>query len=302
MGTWFGGLLSIKNEVWILGRKEQVKAINQGGIIIDDKPIAKPQAIANIKELKINPELIIIAVKSFDTKDAIDEVEGCIRRNTLVLSLQNGLGNEEIIAKVAGKRKVIGGVTAHGMTYEGPGRVAHRGSGYTCIGRMDGKITQKVINIAQILNEAGIETKITNQIQKEKWLKAIVNAGINPLTVINKCKNGELLDGEKLERQLEAICKECTWVALAAGIKFDRDPIELTKKVARETSENYSSMLQSVKAKKQTEIDFINGYFVRIGKSLGINTPVNEAIVKGIKAIENQFSSNFSGVNKIKGA
>jgi 2-dehydropantoate 2-reductase len=298
IGTWLGGLLSLENKVWVSGRKEQVEAINKKGVIVDSKPISKPIGIVNINDLKIKPELIIIAVKSYDTEEAINEVKGCIGSNTLVLSFQNGLGNEEIIGEVIGVSKVIGGVTAHGITYEGPGKVAHKGSGHTYIGKIDGEITQKVIRIAKILNEAGIETKITNQIQKEKWLKAIVNAGINPLTAINECKNGELLDKGKLEKRLEAICKECTRAALAAGIKFDQDPIIVTKEIAKKTSENYSSMFQSIKAKKQTEIDFINGYFLKLGKKLGIRMPINEAIVKKVKTMERQFSSNFSASNK----
>jgi 2-dehydropantoate 2-reductase len=247
IGTWLGGLLSLKNKVWILGRREQTEVINKRGVIIDNKPISKPVGITNIKELKIiNLELVILAVKAYDTKDTINEVKECFAKDTSALSLQNGLGNEEIIGKVVGISKVIGGVTAHGVTYEGPGRVTHKGSGYTYIGRMNGRITQKIIRVAKILNEGGIETKITNQIQKEKWLKAIVNAGINPLTAINGCKNGELLDRSELERQLEAVCKECIRVSSAAGIKFSCDPIKVTKEIAKKTSENYSSMLQSI--------------------------------------------------------
>jgi 2-dehydropantoate 2-reductase len=116
-----------------------------------------------------------------------------------------------------------------------------------------------------------------------------VNAAINPLTALNDCRNGDLLDGGPLENLLESICIECKGVANAYGIELSRDPLELTKEIVEGTARNYSSMLQSIRAGKRTEIDFINGHFVRVGKELGVSTPINEELVVKIKGMEQRL-------------
>ncbi|HIH98305.1 MAG TPA: 2-dehydropantoate 2-reductase [Thermoplasmata archaeon] len=289
IGTWLAGLLSLKNRVWILGRKQSFVAINRDGVEINGEFISKPKALVDIRKLNEDPELVIFAVKAYDTKRASNVIASHICNSTSLLTLQNGLGNEESIGEKFGISKVIGGTTTYGITYEAPGRVIHRGYGLTLVGRMDGKITSKLKEVSSVLNRAGIKTKITTNIRREKWLKAIVNAAINPLTALNGCRNGDLLDGNSLENLLESTCIECKGVANAYGIELSRDPLELTKEIVRGTARNYSSMLQSIRAGKRTEIDFINGHFVRVGKELGVSTPINEELVVKIKGMEQRL-------------
>jgi len=118
------------------------------------------------------------------------------------------------------------------------------------------------------------------------WIKAIINSGINPLTAFFQCKNGYLLENPILEKIVEKVCEESVCIANANKINLTfEDMIQKTKEVIKNTSENYSSMLQSVKKGKKTEIDSINGEIVDIGKKHNINTSMNEVLVHLVKSL-----------------
>lgn len=284
LGSFVGGMLSQNNDVVLIGRREHVETIEENGLTITGKteivvhPKAKESVDGNEK-----PDWVLVATKSYDTEDAMRTLSPLFK-DAVFLSLQNGLGNEDIISRYV--PRVLGGTTSHGITKVGAGRIIHAGLGRTVLGNYQGA-EDSVSIIADALNESGIETEITSDIRREIWKKAIVNAGINPLTAITGQKNGLILENPNLEMTLEAICEEAVQVANAHGIDISvEESIEQTKEVARLTADNKSSMLQDIEGGKRTEIDSICGTIMKLGMEKNVPTPVNSSLMAIIKGIE----------------
>ncbi|MEE9150246.1 MAG: 2-dehydropantoate 2-reductase [Thermoplasmata archaeon] len=290
LGSFIGGVLSKKYDVTLYGREEKILPIRESGLRINGKTnvVVRPKTAFDQKDLEGQVfDLIILAVKSYDTESAMDTVKDMVGQSTAVLSLQNGLDNEDIIGEVIGKERTLGGVTSHGITFIEPGEVHHAGTGETVIGELNGEETERIKEISTALTSVGIETRISKNIESEIWTKGIVNAGINPLTALTRLQNGYLLKIPWLTRLLENTCQECIRVANKAGIDLPGcDIIEKTKNVAKLTAENKSSMLQDIERGRRTEIDSINGAIVDIGKKHNVETPVSSTLVSLIKGIE----------------
>jgi len=285
LGSFVGGILSKKYDVTLIGRKDHVDAINSKRLIIDGKTniTVHPKAFEHAPDERF--DLIIITVKSYDTSKSLDNISSVITNNTIVLSLQNGLGNVEEISKFS--KKVLGGTTSHGITFVGPGIIYHAGLGDTILGNYKGVQSQELQKIAQIFNTSRIETKLSDNILGELWTKAIVNASINPLTAITRLKNGYLLKIKTIEETMVSACKEGIEVANSSGVKLPSyDIIEKTKNIARLTADNKSSMLQDVEKGKRTEIESITGIIVDLGKKHNVSTPTNSLLYRLVKGIE----------------
>ena len=288
IGSLFGALLSKNNNVLLICRKPHASAIKKSGLYIQGKTRlnVKINALTSVDNVKFFPELLILTVKSYDTGSAILQAKKIINKDTIVLSLQNGLDNIDKIKKYLNPEKIIAGVTTQGAFFSKPGVIKYTGNGTTLLGELNGYKTKRVINIENTFNSAGIKTKTSENILKELWFKAIINSSINPLTALFNCKNGYLLENPILENILERICKESTCIANAIGLEItDISMIKKTKEVVKNTSENHSSMLQSVLQGKKTEIDSINGKLIEIGKKYSLKTPLNEIIIYSIKSI-----------------
>jgi 2-dehydropantoate 2-reductase len=289
MGSFLAGMLSQKHEVTLYGRGEKIEIVRKKGVKISGKTeiIAKMKTAMNPKEIDKNDyDLIVLAVKSYDTSSALEVIKE-MKTTATVLSLQNGLDNEIRIAEAIGKERALGGVTSHGITFVEPGHVQHAGTGETIIGELNGKETERVKKIGQAFTSVGIETRISRNVHSDIWIKGIVNASINPLTALTRLHNGYLLKIPWLTRLLENTCQECIAVAKKAGIDIQGcDIIEKTKNVARLTGENKSSMLQDIEKGRRTEIDSINGMIVEVGKKRGVGTPINSSLVALVKGIE----------------
>ncbi len=295
MGCLYGGHLAEGgNEVWLLDVwQEHVDTINEMGLSIEgasgDRVIKNIKATTKPREIGI-ADLVIVFVKSTITDKAIESNKVVFGESTVVLTLQNGLGNVEKISKEINEKNILAGVTAHGATLLGPGKIRHAGAGDTIIGELDGSISDKLKNIAEVMNSSNMKTIASENVWGLIWGKLIVNVGINALTAITSLKNGELVEHEETERLLELAVEEACNVAKTKGIVLNyKDPITHTKEVCKATAVNKSSMLQDVTAKRKTEIDMINGAIVREGKELGINTPVNETLTNLVKIIEKKY-------------
>jgi 2-dehydropantoate 2-reductase len=284
-----------REELWLLDKhKERADKINRQGILaegISGNWQANIPATADPKEIG-KADLLIISVKSYDTRAAILHARPLIGEKTVILTLQNGIGNIEVISEIAGAERVIGAVTNHGATLLDIASVRHAGRGETIIGRIDGKIPVELRAIREIFNRAGMETRISRDIKGLIWSKLIINAGINALTAITRLANGKLIEFEGTRKILREAVSEATKVAKRKRIKliYD-DPLAKVEAVCEATATNISSMLQDVLKKKRTEIDFINGVIVRQGQELGIATPVNSLLTELVKTIEASYSS-----------
>jgi 2-dehydropantoate 2-reductase len=302
MGCLFAAFLAkslpagrqVKEEIWLLDKnKERANQINKQGIIVEGISgnwQASVKATADTGDIG-SADWIIICVKSYDTKEAIIHTSSLVSEHSRLITLQNGIGNIEIIGEVIGADKVIGGVTNLGATLLDVARVRHAGRGETVIGRIDGKIPVELRYIREIFNKVGLETRISRDIKGLLWSKLIINVGINALTAITRLNNGRLIEFEWTHRILREAVTEATRIAKRKRIKliYD-DPLAKVEAVCEATATNVSSMLQDVLRKKRTEIDFINGVIVRQGQGLGIPVPVNSMLVDLVKTIEASYS------------
>jgi len=289
IGSLIGGYLSKNNNVLLIGRKSHILSIKKNDLVIEGKTNLKIKisATESFDDLKTKSDLLILTVKSYDTESAILQIKKIIDKDTIILSLQNGLDNIEKIKNFINYENIIAGVTTHGAFFSQPGIIKHTGMGITILGELNGKKTDRINNIINCFNKSGIETIFSKDIIKEIWYKTIINSSINPLTAIFNCKNGYLLENPIIKNIVEKICEESTNIAKANSINISyKNALEKTKDVIRKTSENYSSMLQSIKNHKKTEIDSINGKLVEIGKTYNIDNYLNLVLTNLIKTEE----------------
>ncbi len=232
-------------------------------------------------------DLAIIATKSYDTEAAMDGIADALKPSTPVLTLQNGLGNVEVISKTVGDERTIGGITSQGATMVDDGSIVHAGKGKTVIGTPSNELTDNLKLVRDVLDSAGFEPRTSDDLESTIWNKLIINVGINALTAITRLKNGELLEFEGTREIMREAVAEAVAVAEARGIKIAHEkPLGQVEEVCRLTATNISSMLQDVLASRRTEIDAINGAIVKLGAEAGVPTPINTTLTALIHAIE----------------
>jgi len=290
MGSLFGGLLTLSGEdVWLVDIwKENIDAMRSNGLKVEDRgkvqiiPVKATTDVASVGKA----DFILFFVKTYQTEKAVSDVLVLQKENTVFLTLQNGLGNEETICKKVNRKKVILGVTGQGATLLGPGHIRHGGAGKTYLGELDGKITDRITQIAQVFRKAGIETEVSSHIHNLVWEKLLVNVGINALAALTGLKNGQLLDYPETVRLMEALVSEAVEVTRRKEIQIDENPMNRLKVVIEATRENRCSMGQDLDYKRRTEIDAINGAVVREAERFGISVPYNQMITDLIKVVE----------------
>ncbi len=293
MGGLFGGLITLAGEeVWLVGnRRDQIDAIRSAGLILEEKGeprVIRMNAVSDATSVG-KADLVIFFVKTYDTETAVSDALALEKEETIFLTLQNGLGNEEVICRKIDRKKVMLGVTGQGATLIGLGHVRHAGWGKTIIGELDHHDTDRVVRISQMFCGAGIETEVSSNIHDQVWGKLLVNVGINALTALTGFKNGQLLDYPESVRLMEKLVAEASEVARRKGIHLESDPIEKVRKTIEVTKENRSSMGQDFDHRRKTEIEAINGAVVREAYPLGIPVPFNQAVTDLVKAIEKSF-------------
>jgi 2-dehydropantoate 2-reductase len=245
-------------------------------------------------------DLLIVLVKSYDTKAAILDARTLIAEHTAVLSLQNGLGHEEILAEAIGHQHVLAGKTYVGGVLVAPGRVI---SGIenkrTYIGELDGSRSDRVMAVAEVFNRADLLTTVSTDIMSTMWDKLLVNVATGALSGITRLPYGALYEVPEVRSVALAAVAEAMTVARAAGIKLEFTDAEQPWIRAAEglPPEFKASMLQSLEKSSRTEIDYINGAVVRWGERFGIPTPVNQALVGCIKGIEKGLPNQQAKAN-----
>jgi 2-dehydropantoate 2-reductase len=294
MGSLFGALLfesgiSVRlYDIWA----EHVKAINENGlgIELDGKTRSVNVKATTDKKTIRKADLAIIFVKSTRTGDAARVASELVSSTGFVLTLQNGMGNADIIAEVIDPGRIIAGTTSHGATMLEPGLIRHAGIGPTLIGMWSGDEKAGAQSIADVFNKAGIATETVDDIRSVVWKKLIINVGINAITALTAIKNGQILDLSSTRALVHAAVEEAMEVARTHGIKIPDDMVEHVFQVAEATGANRSSMGQDVDNKRQTEIGAINGAVVKEAQKLGLNVPVNQTLTTLLETLQAHYS------------
>lgn len=296
MGSLFAAKLAPLAKVTMLGTwREGVLALQEHGICLseDGREAVVRVHVANAP-IGVEPvDLALVLVKGYQTERAAKWARQILKKDGVAITLQNGLGNLEIIASQVGPDRAALGVSMQGATLLGPGYVRHGGRGLTTIA-FSAETRARLEQVSSLFNDAGIETKLTSDVRTLLWSKLVVNSAINALTAILRVPNGWLEENPDAREVMGQAAVETAAVARAMGIDlpFD-DPAGRAAEVVRATALNYSSTLQDVLRGTPNELEMINGAVVREGKRFGIPTPVNEALLRISRAMEHAGESSL---------
>ena len=283
MAGLFGGRLASYADVTLLGSwKEGLDAVRERGIRLQENGEVKKvqvKATDDPSECEgVNSALVL--VKSWQSEMAATMLTNCLAADGVALTLQNGLGNIEVLEAAIGPERAALGVTTTGATLLGPGMIRAGGSGPTYVAPHP-----RLEPLVELLETSGFEVHAASDLVSLLWGKLVVNTGINALTALLEVRNGELLESSHARSLMNAAALETAQVAEAQGIKLPYDdPSQEVEGVARRTAENDSSMLQDIRRGAPTEVDAINGAVVREGERLGVPTPVNQSLWKLVRA------------------
>lgn len=286
LSTLFAARLSESgHQVSMLGTwKDGIQALNQNGARVSEldgkerafqvRATDDPGEVSNVKHA-------IVLVKSWQTKRVAEKLKGILAPDGMVLTLQNGLGNRETLARDLGAGRVALGVTTTGATLLGPGLVKVGGEGIISLEQ-----NQALGPLEAALRSSNFNLQIVRDAKSLVWGKLIINAAINPLTALLQVPNGELLSHSWTRKAMSALAREAAAVAQAEQISLPfSNPIEAVEEVARKTAKNLSSMFQDVRRGAPTEIDAICGAVTRYGEAHGIDTPYNRSCWQLVKAM-----------------
>ncbi|HEX9239894.1 MAG TPA: ketopantoate reductase family protein [Candidatus Bathyarchaeia archaeon] len=290
IGCLFGASLSLAgHDVTLIHRDPSiVRAIQKSGVSLreTDKTVTRIRVPVRKGPTTLpGAEVLIIAVKAYDTNAVAASYRRLVRLETTVLSLQNGLGNIETLRSVL-KNELIAGSTTEGAFSLGPSSVLHTGRGLTIIGDLRGTKSDACSRIKIAFEEAGFQTRISPNIAGVLWTKAIVNSAINPLSGLTRLPNGALAKSLAIRKIGFRVMDEGISVSRAERVRLAGDPRRLWRRILLSTKANKSSMLQDIERGKMTEIRQLNGAILSRGKTKGIETPTNEILTKLVLGIE----------------
>jgi 2-dehydropantoate 2-reductase len=295
MGSLFGALLAEGgHEVWLCDIwQDHIKALKRSGLKIEwegETRYVRLNAAGDPRQIE-ESELILIFVKSTQTRSAAESAALLAGQNGWVITLQNGMGNAETIAKHIPSNRILAGTTAHGATMLEAGSIRHAGAGPTTVGMWAGgqKEFQIARQIADQFTQAGIESAAVEAVRPVIWDKLLVNVGINAITALTGIKNGQILDLELTRELSRAAVEEAASVARAQGIEIRQDPAAHVFQVAAATAANRSSMGQDVDHRRPTEIKAINGFVAREADRMGLAAPVNRALSALVETMEAHY-------------
>jgi 2-dehydropantoate 2-reductase len=276
-------------EVWAYDlASEHVDAINVNGLRLSGAGdvVGRVRATADAGELPAC-DFGIVATKAMHTEGAIAATSHAFADGA-VCSVQNGLGNEEALARHVSR--VIRGTTFPAGRLVEPGHVQWDVKGDTTIGPFEPSPAAQadIERLAEACTRAGLPTAAVADARGPQWRKVIFNAATNPVGALTGLSHGRVCEDPALRRLVTGLVDEGKAVADAQGIELDADPEELIDHAARPevAYDHKASMLQDVEAGRETEIDYLNGGIVRFGREHGVPTPLNEAIVALVKGLE----------------
>lgn len=293
LGSTIGGTLTEGgNDVWLVDRfQAHVDAMNASGLRMLDgeaERTVKVNARTSCDGIGL-ADLVIVLVKSFHTRQAVEDAAAVIGPDTAVMSIQNGLGHEDIIADVVGRSRVLAAKTYVGGVLLGPGhvRIGTRGK-ETIIGELDSRMTSRVQAVADTFNRSGLPAEASPNIMGVMWDKLLVNVAGGALTAVTGLTYGGLYSLPVLEQCALAAIQEAMDVARAGGVVLaTADARDAWVKASAGLPPQFkTSMLQSLQHGGATEVDFIHGSVVRWGERSGVATPVNSTLVACVKGIE----------------
>ena len=288
MGTLFGFHLAERCEVTMLDSNRAVLAEIEraGGISVNDAPPRAVRIGDKSRDL-FGSNVVFLFVKAVDTLRALRPFAGELSPSTPIVSLQNGVGNEDAIkTALGGAVPVVLGITTESSLTVSPGRVRSSEQGNTIIGS-GGASPATSRSVAELLTQSGMRAAVVYDIRPHLWGKLVANAAINALSALLDCDAGEILKEPNASRLAEALAEEAASVAAALKINLPfANPWQYVTEVIAVGADSKSSMAFDLETGHPSEIDHINGAICAAGRRTGVSTPYNDAMVRLIKARE----------------
>ena len=305
IGSIFGSLFSQKgfSVTLIEVLTERVRLIKKEGLWMqcpDGSRTHERIAITSDFNMVGVQDVVMVAVKGYHTTSAIQGALPMIGEDTTVLSVQNGLGNLEVIAEAAGPERVVGGITAHSGMLVSMNEVRYVGGlgPLLVIGPYNGVVRPGFEKMVETFQAAGLDVHTTPDINSVIWKKLIANVSTNVVAALTGLTGGAAVGHQPSVKIIEALSQELAQVARAKGIDFPElaDPLAFSLKAFSSTKDNKVSMLQDVEAGRPTEIGNLNEVIVSEGKRLNIPTPFNEAVSWLTRGVEERNRQKLSVV------
>lgn len=287
MGTLFGFHLAAVGDVTLLDDNEAVAdAVERNGLRVNDETPRKVVVARQARDL-YDSQMLFLFVKAVDTLRALRAFAGELDPSAPVVSLQNGIGNEDAIkTALGGAVPVILGITTESAHTITPGHVRGSKEGNTIIGAMSASHST-VRTVADLLTRSGLRASIVYDIRPHLWGKLVANASVNALSALLDCEAGEIPRDANAARLAEALAEETAGVAAALKINLPFvNPWQYVTEVVALGADAKSSMAYDLESGHPSEIDHINGAVVAFGRRTGTPTPYNDAMVRLIKARE----------------
>jgi 2-dehydropantoate 2-reductase len=281
IGSLYGAKLAATNNVTLIGRARHVAAINAHGLRIEglESQVVPVRAVTTLD--RIGPDaLVLVTTKVADTEAALAPIAPLVREDTTIVSLQNGIGTEEMARRALGdSRIVLRAITQFGAIFKSAGVIQFMARGYTLL-----ESHARSERIASVLTAASLECRISPDILRDIWHKLLINCVVNPITAILGSEVG-VIANPQLDPLKELVIAECVAVAASQGVALEGNFQEEISDFFR-PSHNIASMLQDLRRGRATEIDYLNGAVAALGARHGIECPVNAALTGIIKAME----------------
>lgn len=301
MGSLFGGYLADAGfDVTLVDIDEvHVGAIRDKGLILDKGDGAKAVAIeATTDPASVAPvDLLIVFCKYLNTDAAVTAAQAYVSDDTYVWTLQNGIGNVDVLKQHFKDRQIVKGLTSATGIIEGPGVVStnFKGETETYLWPIDGGKHPRLDEAARILTEAGLPTTRAPDIDYRIWRKLVINVTLTVLAGIMNTRIGAICETEPGRALCDELLRETVSVAQAAGVPLELDDaINYLDTLSKAAVNHIGSTTVSLQKKQRTEIDTMNGAVVREGERLGVETPVNRTITRIVKLVEETAAERLS--------
>ncbi|WP_456436424.1 ketopantoate reductase family protein [Thermovibrio ammonificans] len=294
VGSLYGGLLARGGkEVVFIGRGEHLKAMKGKGLTVKSfkygtftvKESDKVKFVSSPEEAG-KADVVLVCVKSYDTEKVAPHIPQMLKENSVVVSVQNGIENEEILAKFVGKERVLGATAFVGTYVERPGVVVHEAAGLLEIGELSGKPSERVERLVEELRSCGIEARASKDINYTLWKKLVWNVAFNPYSVITGATVGELLENPLTFEVLKKLMEECYKVAESYGVRLKPKIMENYLKSSPDLKNYKTSMLLDFEKGKPIEIEGITGALIRKAQAKGVEVPFNRCVYATVKFLD----------------
>jgi 2-dehydropantoate 2-reductase len=285
VGCFFGGMLARAGfPVTLIGRQSHVDAVNRDGLWLDAKAVSEhiPMQASTDASGVAGAKVILFCVKSADSAEAARQMAPHLESDAVILCLQNGAENPEIVRSVLPHR-VIPTVVYVATEMAGPGHVKHHGRGELVIG--DAPESQ---NVAAWFGESGVPVEVSANVMGPLWGKLIINCAYNAISAISQEPYGKMIKVDGVPELMKTVVAECLAVADKESISVPGDMYETVRTLASTMATQYSSTAQDLARGKPTEIDYLNGYVCRLGQKHGIPTPANQALLTMVKLLSSK--------------